>query len=329
MPRCLATLETLPVEGYTQQAQAALSGGGRFFPHRLGYMRRQLLVFRAQVARRMSMSGVQDKVSLRLVDGRLEPTDENGEYLLKPIPGAPLPAFTDDVPANEHVTMLIAGSVFGIEVPPNGLVRLADDELAYVVKRFDRRGDEKIPQEDFSQVMGISPQSHGPNYKYEATSYEEIGTALTLSQSDLEELFVRIVFNYAISNGDAHLKNFSVFRPEPTRPEAPSLTPAYDLVSTSVHIPDESRLAMPLFKDDYETTFKQRYGFETGACFVALATRYGIPQTRARELLAPFLDDRAEAAVHDLVTRSFLSPAAKIEYMRRYRDRKNALGIGV
>ena len=77
----------------------------------------------------MSVSGVQEKGSLRLASGKLEPTDEGGEFILEVVPAAELPRFTADVPANEHVTMLIAERVFGIEAPPNGLVRLADGQL--------------------------------------------------------------------------------------------------------------------------------------------------------------------------------------------------------
>jgi serine/threonine-protein kinase HipA len=46
-----------------------------------------------------------------------------------------------DVPANEHLTMQIAGQLFGIAVPPNACVELSDGEPAYLVKRFDRRAD--------------------------------------------------------------------------------------------------------------------------------------------------------------------------------------------
>ena len=46
--------------------------------------------------------------------------------------------------ANEHVTMQIASQVFGIETPPNAVVRFTDGELAYIVKRFDRRNGQKI-----------------------------------------------------------------------------------------------------------------------------------------------------------------------------------------
>ncbi len=328
MPRCLASLEQIPVEGLTIEAQRLLSGGEGPFPHRLEYRRRDLLIFRAKVAEHMSISGVQDKVSLRLVNGRLEPTDTEGEYILKPIPMTIFPSFTEDLPANEHLTMLLADRVFGIEVPAFSLVRLADDELAYLVKRFDKIDGERIPQEDFSQLMAISPVTHGQNYKYES-SYEEVGEALArlCPPTELPLLFVRIVFCFAVSNGDAHLKNFSVYKPDPAGPSV--LTPAYDLVCSSLHVPDETRLALPLFRDGEPGQWEASYGFEVGGSFLDLASRFGLPESLARRLLEPFLASNVREAVESLVRRSFLSEEAKIDYIDLYSERQRMLRLGL
>ncbi len=58
-----------------------------------------------------------------------------------------------------------------------------------------------------------------------------------------------LLFNYLSCNGDAHLKNFSLFRD--TNFEDYRLTPAYDFLNTSMHIGDETDTAFDLFKDDY------------------------------------------------------------------------------
>lgn len=323
--RCLSSLEPLDAERYSVEAQRRLAGDDRAFPHRLAYRRGELLTYLSQVVDKMSVSGVQEKVSLRLVAGALEPTDVGGEYILKVV-GAELPRFTEDVPANEHVTMLIAERVFGIEVPPCGLVRLADGELAYLVKRFDSPGGEKLPQEDFSQLMEQTAATHGRTFKYES-SYEEVGQTLVRHNREpdqRERLFVRILYSYAVSNGDAHLKNFSLYRPDPAGPHV--LTPAYDLLCTSLHIPNEARLALDLFKDGSVTKAFEGYGFETYACFLELAARYGIPASRARALLRPFVE--TQPLVEALVQASFLSKDAKADYLVRYHDRTNALRIG-
>lgn len=44
-----------------------------------------------------------------------------------------------------------------------------------------------------------------------------------------------VVFNYLFGNGDAHLKNFSL---QATSGGDYVLTPAYDLLHTSIHIDD-------------------------------------------------------------------------------------------
>jgi serine/threonine-protein kinase HipA len=135
----------------------------------------------------------------------------------------------------------------------------------------------------------------------------------------------RIVFSYAFSNGDAHLKNFSLFQTGTTGDYV--LTPAYDLVSTSVHVPDESRLALDVFADDFETRSFRDNGFATGACFLELARRFEIADGRARVLLAPFVEG-PRLDVEDLITRSFLTAKARADYTTRYRDRLKALRLG-
>jgi len=152
-PRCLSTLEPLRVEGYSATAQRRLAGGARKFPHRIELLRSDIFSYRAKVVDRMSISGVQEKISLRLHRGKLAPTATDGDYILKPAPGAEHLALRGDVPANEQLTMLIAERVFKIESAVNGCIRLADGELAYVTRRFDRRGKDKVPQEDFCQLM--------------------------------------------------------------------------------------------------------------------------------------------------------------------------------
>ena len=60
---------------------------------------------------------------------------------------------------------------------------------------------------------------------------------------DLEKLFILIVLNCALRNGDAHLKNFGIVYDD-VQGEA-RLAPVYDLVTTSVYIAKDS-LALTL-----------------------------------------------------------------------------------
>ena len=201
---------------------------------------------RYQMLDHFSISGVQDKISLQLSGKKLIPTASKGEYILKPIPNADIEQLQADIPANEHLTMQIAKQIFGIQTAENALVRFSDGELAYITKRFDRKEGEKNRLEDFCQIGGISPESNGPDFKY-GSSYQAMRNIIVkhcaAAKIEIEKLFKLILFNYIIGNGDAHLKNFSLIE---TLNGDFILSPAYDLLNTNIHLPNESRMALDL-----------------------------------------------------------------------------------
>lgn len=320
---CRSSLSPIEQEGYASSVRRALADGNKQFPYRLSFARSDVISFRTDHIEHMSISGVQDKISLKLGrGGKLLPAEKDGEYILKPIPSAALPAFQNDIPANEHLTMQIAGQLFGIAAPPNACVELSDGEPAYLVKRFDRRADgTKIAQEDFCQLSGRSPDS-GKNYKYDG-SYEEAGRLLKkycpAYRTESEKLFRMICFNYVFSNGDAHLKNFSL---QQTVQSDYLLTPAYDLLCTSLHLPNESRTALDLF-DDFESDFFKQNGFYGRPDFMELARRFGLPEKRAEAVLKTF--PIRKQGVENLIARSFLSADGKQDYLVRFTDRLRAI----
>lgn len=326
-PRCLCTLTTLDEEGYSNEAKAIL-WDRLDVPATLDFKRQDTLALRRQHAKRMSISGVQDKLSLRLEENRLSVTDVEGTYILKPIPGTPLVRWTEDVPANEHLTMRLAGEVFGIRVAACALIRMSDNELAYLVRRFDRQpGGDKIPQEDFCQLLERTSDTHGPHYKYDA-AYEDIFSALRIYcptyMIEREKLFELLCFNYLVANGDAHLKNFSLYRPESDY----ILTPAYDLMSTKLHLPDESQLGLEeLYSDERITDGEQTHGFLTGSDWLQFGVDVGIPTKRARRIIQTFREQQTYEAIHDLILRSFLSTEAKSAYGAIVEDRRRAMSL--
>jgi serine/threonine-protein kinase HipA len=320
---CHSSLQPIKGAGYTPASRRKLAGGNKQFPHQLSFAKADVISFRTKHIEHMSISGVQDKISLKLDrGGKLRPTEKDGEYILKPIPATPLPAFQKDVPANEHLTMQIAGQLLGITIPPNACVELSDGEPAYLVKRFDRSADgKKIAQEDFCQLSNRSPDS-GRNYKYEG-SYEELGALLkkycVAYKTEAEKLFRLICFNYAFSNGDAHLKNFSLIQ---TVHGDHLLSPAYDLLCTSTHLPNESSMALDLF-DDFESDYFQINGFYGRTDFMELARRFELPEQRSAMILNTFA--ARKDAILNLIDRSFLNPAAKQDYQKRFTDRLHAI----
>ena len=273
---------------------------------------------------RMSISGIQTKISLVLKDGRLEMVDSGGRYILKPIPHGTLQRL-NVLPINEHLTMQIARQVFDIEVAENALVAFADGEPAYLVRRFDLQPDgTKRLQEDFAQLGERSEETHGKNYKYDF-SYEEIGDLIRQHVAacavDLERYFTLVVFNYLVNNGDAHVKNFSLIRSEDT--EEYRLTPAYDLLNTRLHLPTETRTALDLFKDDFTTESYKANAFYAYDDFAVFAQKLGLIETRYKRILQNFVDRKE--AVFSLIDRSILPDDCKQLYKEHVQNSVGAL----
>ena len=271
--------------------------------------------------RRNSISGVQAKVLLDLIDGEFRLVESGGDYILKPVPSDSESRFAADIPANEHLTMQIASRIFGIETAENCCVRFADGEMAYLTRRFDRRGGLSVRQEDLCQIAGRSEESHGSAYKYDF-SYEEmaevIRAAVPASRIELPKVFRQILFDYVFANGDAHLKNFSVYE---SALGDYVMSPAYDLLNTALHYPNDlTFLALSLFKDaDFMTPEFETLGYYTAPDFVVLGRAYGLDEHGVLDLIRLFL--RKSDAVEQMVGQSLLSSGAKAEYLRIFHDR--------
>ncbi|MBK9305368.1 MAG: HipA domain-containing protein [bacterium] len=216
----------------------------------------------------LSISGVQPKLSLRLDGGQLVPVARGGRFILKP----QTPAFRE-LPQNEYLCMRM-GRRFGLHTAPCLLLELADGEPAYLVKRFDRiakgRRVEKLACEDMHQILG------GPD-KY-AGSHEQIARVIdeycTFAPLECQRLFELTIFNFAVGNGDAHRKNFSLLTGEDG---TVALSPAYDLVS--------SRLVIPGEQEELALTVGGRRSRLRREDFLALAGRLGIaPEYAVRKL---------------------------------------------
>lgn len=278
-------------------------------------------------SKRLSISGVQLKYSLKLYGNQLELCEKGGAYILKPIPVARQLHELNAAPENEHLTMQIAEQIFNINTAKNGLIYFKDGQPAYITKRFDVINDgRKFLQEDFAQLLSRSKQTHGDTFKYEG-NYEEIGNLIkryvAASMPALEKFFKLIVFNYVISNGDAHLKNFSLIRNENGEYQ---LTPAYDLISSVLHSPDESDTALSLYDGDIDSKFYQHYGFYGKPDFIEFAKRLGIVEKRAERILFEFIDKKNDA-VFRLINQSFLSDDVKQKFVNNYSEKVRRLLI--
>jgi serine/threonine-protein kinase HipA len=189
-------------------------------------------------ADKMSIQGVQPKLSakLNIKDGIFEIVDRYGEYILKPQNN-----FYPELPENESLTMKLA-ELIGIEVPLSGIIYSSDGKFTYFIKRFDRYGkNKKLAVEDFAQLAG---KSRDTKYDY---SMEKIVTIIdnfcTFPAIEKVKLFRLTIFNYLVGNEDMHLKNFSLI----TRDNKIELSPAYDLLNTTIVVPRaREEIALPL-----------------------------------------------------------------------------------
>lgn len=269
--------------------------------------------------KRLSISGVQLKYSLRLEKKELQLTDKGGQYILKPIPPG-LIALHDQAPENEHLTMQIAKQVFNIPVAENALIYFRDGSTAYITRRFDVRPDgTKWLQEDFAQLIGKTKQRDGENYKYDG-SYEEIGhfiqSKISAPVPVLEGFFKLVLFNYIFSNGDAHLKNFSLIQ---TEFGDHVLSRAYDLMCTVLHAPIESDTALDLYEGDFESRHYQRFGCFGRPNFEELAQRLGLLPSRSSRIIDALLSNKEK--VKQMIMYSYLDDPVKTKYLEHYTDK--------
>ena len=270
--------------------------------------------------KRLSISGVQLKYSLRLEKKELQLTEKGGQYILKPIPPTTLIVMPDQAPENEHLTMQMGSQLFKLPVAENALIYFKDGAPAYITRRFDVKPDgSKHLQEDFAQISGKTSKIDGGNYKYDGT-YEEIGTLIKkkvgASLPVLESFFRLVLFNYIFSNGDAHLKNFSLVQ---TEFGDYTLSKAYDLMCTVLHTPNESDTALDLYKGDIESDFYRQYGYFGRPNFEELANRFGLLPKRAKDIIDKLLYKQNE--VETFIKGSFLGDEMKQKYISRYNDK--------
>lgn len=280
----------------------------------------------SQKTKGLSISGVQLKYSLKLEDNSLILTDVGGEYILKPIPPSAELKMSDQAPENEHLTMQIARK-YGIETAANALIYFSDGTPAYITRRFDiKPTGGKYQQEDFAQLLGKTKVREGENFKYNG-SYEDIGKAMQkfvpAYPSQVERLFEVILFNFVFSNGDAHLKNFSLI-------ETPGmgdyiLTKSYDLMNTRLHIEVETDTALELYEGDTNDEFYALQGEYGQYHFRELARRLGIQEKRANRIIFKFF--QKQDAIDKMIDHSFLNEHSKIRYKQSYHEKIKRLGL--
>ena len=193
-----------------------------------------------------TVPGVQKKLSLHLTEDdspRLTLVNYPTGYILKP-PTEEYPA----LPEMEYLVMQMAQAT-DIKTVPFALIRMSShaSTLAYITKRIDRVFGKilgMLAMEDFCQLDGRLTED-----KYRG-SYERCGKVIEKYSArpglDLSELFIRVVFSFAVGNSDMHLKNFSLIETSIGNGEY-VLSAAYDILSTNVILPaDQEQFALTM-----------------------------------------------------------------------------------
>ena len=239
---------------------------------------------------RLSLAGAQQKLPVAVTgDALMLPVSMPSTHLLKP----PSERF-NALPQNEYLCMHAARRaglvVADVSLRPY-LTMAGRREVCLQITRYDRLRREagdviRVHQEDICQAMSIVSsrkyeQDGGPSA---AGLFETIRRYSATPAQDIVELLKRMLFNILIGNEDAHGKNFSLLY----RGTKPVLSPAYDLVSTSLY-PDLSR--------DFAMSLGGARCFDEldGESFEAFGEQTGTAPARMRVVLARFLKQALEA----------------------------------
>lgn len=183
-----------------------------------------------------ALTGAQPKMSVARDGERLTlPAEgETGGWIVK-FPNVTWGGLVE----NEFLMMRWAATA-GLVVPAVDLLPAQDvpdlfesqftsESRVFVVERFDRDGPDRIHIEDFAQVTDRYPIDRDRD-----TTYDAIGAFILrrVGADGFAEYVRRLSAMVVMGNGDAHLKNWSLRYADG---RTPALSPAYDLVCTTVY----------------------------------------------------------------------------------------------
>lgn len=266
------------------------------------------------VSRHITVPGVQPKLSMHLEkggrerDARLTLVGLEGGYILKP----PVEQYPE-MPELEHVTMLMA-ECCGIETATCGLIALEDGQPAFITKRMDRVGRDKLHMEDMCQLTDRLTE-----HKYRG-SMEQVGRAILSNCDnalfDALRFFELALFCFLTGNSDMHLKNFSLLY----SPGGPvGLSPAYDLLPTQLLLPEDL--------EETALTLNGRKRKLERKDFMSLARSLRLTEKQAENVFIRFAKNFRNALV--VLDAGFCSGEMKRLYKELIRARAVRLEIGI
>lgn len=255
-----------------------------------------------------TITGVQPKLSLDISDSKQKGERKRftivglwGRYILKPQ--------TDmyvSLPELEDLTMHLA-EIAKINTVPHSLIRFADGELCYITRRIDRdKKGNKYPMEDMCQLAERLTE-----YKYKG-SYEQIAKLIfkysSVPMLDMVNFWEQVYFCWLTGNSDMHLKNFSLYS---IRKGVYSLTPAYDMLSTKMVMPEDvEELALTL---NGKKNRLKRTDFELAF------SKFGLDEKVQENIFLKF--ENILPQWFEFIDRSFLSDTMKAQYKEYIQKR--------
>ena len=242
MERCLYCYQPLEQNETDFHSRCSKKIFGTATPPLLPYSKADIESLALEVVRsQVTITGVQPKLSVDLEkekggEKRFTIVGLWGGYILKPQTEQ-----YANLPENEDLTMHLA-RLAKINTVPHSLIRFKDGSLAYITKRIDRdKKGNKIPMEDMCQLTEkLTEQKYKGSYEQIAKKIVEFSAYPVLDLINYVEI---LLFCYLTGNADMHLKNFSLYK----KIKETTLTPAYDLLSTKLVIPEDTEeLALTL-----------------------------------------------------------------------------------
>jgi serine/threonine-protein kinase HipA len=206
-----------------------------------------------------AIAGVQSKISSSMLSLPIRLRKKKKQYILKLNPS--------DKPSlvqNEHYTLLLAKKV-GIKVNSTKVIKDKNGNPGLLVERFDRYEQNNeikmYHQEDMCQLLNLYPAD-----KYRISMQQIVECIKKISPSWKIEVLKTIelyIFCYLVGNGDLHGKNISLYWKNDF--SARTLTPAYDLISTTIF--GDHKMSLKL--DGRDSNFKRSH-------FIKFGERYGL-----------------------------------------------------
>ena len=155
----------------------------------------------------------------------------------------------------------------GLNVPEAKLEKFSKYGSTFLVKRFDRDGEQRI---HFASAMTLLGKSDGASAA-DGTSYLDIVGFIKSygaePKNDLVELWKRIVFNMAVTNTDDHLRNHAFILSE----NGWKLSPLYDVNP----VPYGDELSLLVNDEDNRISIPLA---------ISVAPIFGIKEAKAKEL---------------------------------------------